>query len=93
MGCESMYDERNLRETARENSRENANDCCRRNSCLSVVLFVLTSIFFYVVGTICGAFASRFVIYSIVPIAIFAIVLLLAIAIIVYLIHCRCRRS
>ncbi|MEE1240103.1 MAG: hypothetical protein UHO61_09310 [Acutalibacteraceae bacterium] len=85
-----MYDERNLRETARENSRDNANEsCCRRNSCLSTVLFVLASIFFYVVGTICGAFASWFVILSIVPIAIFAIVLLIAIAIIVYLVRCR----
>ena len=80
-----MYDERNIRESTNES-------CCRRSSCLSVVLFVLTSIFFYVAGTICGAFASWFVIYSIVPIAIFAIVLLIAIAIIVYLVRCRCLR-
>lgn len=80
-----MYDERNFRENTNEG-------CCRRPCCLSTVLFVLTSIFFYVVGAICGAFASWFVIWSIVPIAIFAIVLLIAIAVIVYLVRCRCHR-
>lgn len=66
--------------------------CEREFSCKGIVLFILASLFFFTVGAIAGAFAASFVISSIVPIAVFAIVLLLAIAIILFVSWCNCRR-
>ena len=57
---------------------------------MALTLLVLL---FFVGGAIAGAYAAELIVASIVPIAIFGIVLLIATAIALYLGSCRCRRQ
>ena len=61
---------------------------CNTNSCVAFVIWALTALFFFVVGAIAGAYASDFVTGAVVPIAILAIVLFLAI-VFIWLTVCR----
>lgn len=66
--------------------------CCRM-SCPHAVALTLLVLLFFVGGAIAGAYAAELIVTSIVPIAIFGIVLLIATAIALYLGSCRCRRQ
>ena len=66
--------------------------CCRI-SCPRAVALTLLVLLFFVGGAIAGAYAAELIVASIVPIAIFGIVLLIATAIALYLGSCRCRRQ
>lgn len=73
-------------------NEELRNNTCRheRNRrCLAAIICVLTALFFFVVGTLAGAYAALFVVLSTVPITIFAIILLIGIIIALWLRHCR----
>ncbi len=78
---ESMY--------CNEETRNTACRLRRNGHCLSAVICVLASLFFFLAGAIAGAYAAEFVISAIVPIAIFAIILLIGVLIALWLRHCR----
>lgn len=67
------------------------NSCCIRRTtrCSAAVVCVLAALFFFLAGAIAGAYAAEFVTSAIVPIAIFAIILLIATVIALWLRHCR----
>lgn len=72
-------------EELRNNSCHVRRACC----CSAAVVCVLAALFFFLAGAIAGAYAARFVISAIVPIAIFAIILLIGTVIALWLRHCR----
>ena len=66
--------------------------CCRMR-CPHAVALILLVLLFFVGGAIAGAYAAELIVSSIVPIAIFGIILLIAALIALYLSSCRCRRQ
>ena len=74
---------------------DNRNDydcyCDCKVSCISVISVILIALLTLVAGAILGGFLSTFIVDSIVPIAILGIVLLLAVAVILFFRSCKCK--
>ena len=61
--------------------------------CPHAVALILLVLLFFVGGAIAGAYAAELIVSSIVPIAIFGIILLITTVAALYLSSCRCRRQ
>ncbi|MBQ2285834.1 MAG: hypothetical protein U0K18_05115 [Acutalibacteraceae bacterium] len=72
-----------------EESRNNSCQLRRNCRCSSSVVCILALLLFFVAGAIAGAYAAEFVVSAIVPISIFAIILLIGVLTSLWLRHCR----
>ena len=73
---------------------ENYSGCsCNARLCVLKVLGILAFLVAFLGGAIAGAYASTFVTGAIVPIAIFAIILLIAIVLTLIYEACKCKTN
>ncbi len=66
---------------------------CQTRACVNRVLAILAIVLALVVGAIFGAMMVTMVVEALIPLAIFAIGLLLAIILIYLFVRCRCREE
>lgn len=66
---------------------------CRTRTCVNVILAVLAIVLALVVGAILGAVFAAAITAAIVPLAIFAVGVLLAIILIYFFVRCKCRAN